>query len=204
MKEQNVISLLELPITINEKDTHRNAIIKDMDSLLRKIDPRVSWTDYIPGKYLSTGWDLVAIGVGNTAKYVNVSDKSPFKLVNEVLNAMDDYRLDTQFLNNRQFAMIESDIMKLTKTRILLISNAKKLLNDLSNEDCLNILYQAQEKGYLPRLYLEDIENYNGSEAKNLLMKDLETNKATLLDTMAISELIETFYLKEMESELEI
>ena len=103
--------------SIDERDAKRNAIVKDMDSLLRKIDPRVTWIDYIPGKYISTNWDLVAIGVDSKVKYVDVTGKSPFKLVNEVLNAMDDFRLDVQFLNNRQFAFVEKDLSQLAKIR---------------------------------------------------------------------------------------
>lgn len=187
--------------SINERDAKRNAIVKDMDSLLRKIDSRVTWIDYIPGKYISTNWDLVAIGVDSKVKYVNVTGKSPFKLVNEVLNAMDDFRLDVQFLNNRQFAFIEKDISQLAKIRALLIANANQLITHLSKEDCVTILHNAQENGFLPRFYLEDLEKYDNSDPKKLLMQNFESYNATLLDTVAIAKMVEDYYIREIEND---
>lgn len=186
---------------ISQNDMKRNSIIKDMDELLRKIDPRVTWIDYIPGKYISTEWDLVAVGVGSKVKYVNVTGKSPFKLVNEVLNAMDDYRLDTQFLNSRQFALIEKDITKLAKIRALLIANANHLVQYLSNEDCKNILHNAQENGFLPHYSLEDLEKYDNSDPKKMLMKNMESYNSTLLDTVAITKMVEDYYILEIEKD---
>lgn len=180
-------------------DTQRNLIIKEMDVLLRTIDPRVTWIDYIPGHFMNVEFDLAVIGVGNTAKYVDVTKKSSFKVVNEILNAMDDYRVDTQFLNNRQVAAIATNISDLSKNRVLLISNTNKILDNLTENDCSYILHNAQKEGYLTRFYLEDIECRTEYSSKQLLLKEINSNKLTLIDTIALTKMIEAAYLKEVD-----
>lgn len=172
-------------------DLQRNNIVKKLGALLPQIDPRVKWTDYIPEAVIHTGDALVAIGMDNgCVKYINISGKSPFKLVNEVLNAMDDYRLDVQFLNARQMKEIEADINMLAKDRAKVAADILEMLEEshLSNSDCLSIVAKAQSAGIFPEFFPET-EELKGVTI-DILKKFLKTNAATFIDTQIISDLV--------------
>lgn len=178
-------------MAFKEIDLQRNNLTKKLGALLPQIDPKVCWVDYIPKDALKTGESLVAIGMKEgSVKYVNVTNKSPFKMINEVLNAMDDYHLEVQFLNARQMSIIADDIAILAKDRMKIANDTLAMLeeNYFSEEDCLEIIIKAQNAGIFPDFFPET-EN-QVKVTSEMLERFLKTNQATFIDTQIISDLI--------------
>lgn len=179
-------------MSFTELDLHKNNIAKTLGKLLPEIDPNVSWADYIPGDALHTGTPLVAIGLqSGSVKYVDVSNKSPFKLVNEVLNAMDDYCLDVQFLNSRQVEEVAGDVALLAKDRAKVASETLEKLkhSKISMKECLAIVKEAQKLGVFPPFF--PLTNGPNGIAPELLENFLKTNKATFVDTQILADLVD-------------
>lgn len=190
-------------MSFSEIEIQNNNIVRNMGHLLSQIDPRVRWTDYIPADALHIGHSLVAIGMSNNkVKYVDVSeffdtrytackkmtkDLSPFKLVNRVLNAMDDYHLEVQFLTNHQLSFVTEDIAKLAKDRALIAKQTADILR-YENVDCAHIVYKAQELGIFPEFF----PNQPDTEITGDMLADfIENCRATFIDTQIIAELVE-------------
>ena len=189
-------------MAIDEKILQNNNIIRNLGHLLSQIDPRVRWTDYIPGTALKSGHSLVAIGKKDCSiRYVDISDYcdrkdigilrddlSPFKLVNRVLNAMDDYHLETQFLTQKQLNYIKDDIANLAKDRATIAKQTADLLR-FSNIDCFPIIFKAQELGIFPQFFPKDFkeEEITG----DMLADFIENCRATFIDTQIIADLVE-------------
>lgn len=182
-----------------EIDLQRNAIVKKLGALLTQIDPRVKWADYVPGGVTKTGRPLMIIGTESGVKYVDVGNLSPFKLVNEVLNAMDDYCLDVQFLNERQCREIEGDIAMLAKDRARVADHTLSMLSEsIEEKDCLAIVRKAQEAEVFPQFF-PLTEEPDGITTETI-RKFLTTNSATFVDTQIIADLVEE-QLKTKEGE---
>lgn len=189
-------------MAFKEIDLERNKIVKRLGSLLPQIDPRVKWADYIPADCITTGQSLIAIGLTNgRVKYVDTTNKSPFKLVNEVLNAMDDYCLTTMFLNDRQMSVIENDIASLAKDRAIVAHEAFRVLalHNFTKEDCLEIITKAQKAEVFPAFF----PNTSPVVDKKMIEKFLKGYQATFIDTQIITELIKKQAEKYIELETE-
>lgn len=178
-------------MSFRKVDLQRNNIVKKLGFLLPQIDSRVIWADYIPGTAVKTGQSLVAIGIENgDIKYVDISKKSPFKLVNEVLNAMDDYCLEVQFLNSRQVSIIKEDIFLLAKNRAKIANETLIILREstLTPKECADIVRKAQELGIFPDFF--PATNKPEGISIEMLEKFLKTTAATIIDTQILSDLV--------------
>lgn len=173
----------------SNQDYQRNNIAKKLGGLLPEIDPRVLWVDYIPGDALRNGTPLIAIGIDKTVKYVDISDLSPFKVVNRVLNAMDDYCLQVQFLNDRQVREIQEDLGNLALDRTEVASEALRLLrvSGFDSTICTRIAVKAVEKGILPSFFPDNKEVEITSD---ILRHFLRNNRTTFMDTQILTDFI--------------
>lgn len=161
-----------------------NLVVKDLDRVLRKIDDRVRWADYIPAEYLSTGQDLVAIGMNDgRTKYVDITNESPFSIVGKVCNTLDDYQIDKQFLNDRQFALVKDDICHVAKKRHDLVTATIELLQygELNDEACLEIYDHAQMIGAVPESF--PANSVNEEDARQIIIDFLQTDASSITDS---------------------
>lgn len=182
---------------IDTLDIKRNNISKKLAVLLPEIDPRVSWVEYIPRDALTTGQVLVAIGMINgCVKYIDVHKLSPFKLINKVMNAMDDYCPTVQFLNERQINAVSGDIALLAQDRAVVAKEALERIPELSDECCKRIVMKAQKDGVLPPFFPDNPDTYVTSK---VLSDFLKSKEATFMDVQILSDLIK----KELEKQLE-
>lgn len=171
------------------EDIRRNSIAKQLGGLLPQIDTNVSWVDYVPAKALSIGHSLIAIGMKDgRVKYVDIHKRDPFHLVGTVLNAMDDYNLEIQFLNAKQMKEIEHDLSVLATDRLEMAAKGLLMLEELSDEDKAEIVNAAIDYKIFPNFFPNKTQDT--SVLAPLIEKFIVTNSATLVDTQILFNLI--------------
>lgn len=180
-----------------EGDVLRNEITKKLSGLLPTLDPKISWVDYVPGDALVTRTPLVAIGFGDGVKYVNVDGLSPFKMVNEVMNALDDYCLPVQFLGPRSLSVIQEDLERLAIDRTEVTANALSVMKSflLKDEDFEEIIRNASEMGILPKYFPDE----NAKAKKEVLREFLKHSRATFMDTQTLAMELEEKLLSRIQ-----
>lgn len=178
-------------------DVERNTLVKKLGGLLPAIDPRIEWVDYVPGTAVKTNTPLVVVGYADKVRYVDVKGLSPFKMINEVMNALDDYHPQVQFLSERKLAVIEDDLERLAMDRMEVTDEALRILarkteSDgkkrylLSKSDCSGITKLASEMEILP-MFFPDKEVLAG---RNVLSEFLRHNRATFMDTQMLTDML--------------
>lgn len=106
---------------VTETDIQRNEIVKELGRLLPKIDPRVSWAEYIP-KSAGLPFPVIVICIENKLKFVEILPESHFKMTKRIINAMDDYCFDVQFLTDSKSAFIKEAFAGILKRNMSLSS----------------------------------------------------------------------------------
>lgn len=189
---------------MNERILQTNAIVKDLDILLRKIDKRVSWVDFIPQEMFDdaaqkSGFakDLVVIGYKNgQTKYADVSGEKPFNVVRDVCNALDDFCVEKQFMRVAQIASIQENLKKIASQRSENAAKALSLLEELSDDACLEIYDTAQILGYVPPSY--PANTVQEKDAKKVLIDYLKTDGASFIDTLMLLQKTEEVWTQQM------
>lgn len=190
---------------MNEKDLQTNAIVKDLDILLRKIDKRVAWVDFIPkelfddiAKKNGSARDLVVIGYKNgQTKYTDVSGEEPFSVVRNVCNALDDFCVEKQFMRAAQITSIQDNLKKIASARTQNSAKIITLLHDLSDDACMEIYDSAQVLGYMPTSYPTNAVRVK--DAKKVLSEYIKTDSSSFVDTILMLKKTEEMYEKEKE-----
>ena len=190
---------------MNTKDLQINAIVKDLDVLLRKIDKRVAWVDFIPkelfdetAKSNGSARDLVVIGYKNgQTKYADVSGEEPFSVVRNVCNALDDFCVEKQFMRAAQLESIQENLKKIASSRTQNSAKIISILQDLSNESCMEIYDSAQALGYIPASYPANAVKIK--DAKKVLSEYMKTDSSSFVDTILMLKKTEEMYEKEKE-----
>lgn len=171
---------------ITRTDLQRNEIVKDLKVLLPKIDPRVKWVDYIP-KAAGLPFSVVAICVGNKVKYVDIFSESHFKMMKRVINAMDDYCFDVQFLTDSKVAMMKDALAMIAEQKTIV---ANRIVDIFQNEDIDISVFRK----------ITSILSPNTEVTDSKLGKQLYANiwSATCIDLQSCMDLIEE-HLKSKE-----
>ena len=180
-------------------DIDKNKIIKDLGLLLPQLDSRVSWVDYVPRRKLSTNQDIVILGLKNgKVKYIDITGESHFDLVNKILNTMNDWNMENQFLNTRRAALIEPEIYRLSRQTSYLNNKILQALSnkEITNEECEDFVLKAQAYGVFPDFF---IPNLSHEINVHTLSDFLKTNKSTFIDT----ELLSAIFENELENHME-
>ena len=180
-------------------DIDKNKIIKDLGLLLPQLDSRVSWVDYVPRRKLSTNQDIVILGLKNgKVKYIDITGESHFDLVNKILNTMNDWNRENQFLNTRRAALIEPEIYRLSRQTSYLNNKILQALSnkEITNEECEDFVLKAQAYGVFPDFF---IPNLSHEINVHTLSDFLKTNKSTFIDT----ELLSAIFENELENHME-
>lgn len=183
----------------SKTDIDKNKIIKDLGLLLPQLDNRVSWVDYIPRRKLSTNQDIVILGLKNgKVKYIDITGESHFDLVNKILNTMNDWNMENQFLNTRKAALIEPEIYRLSRQTSYLNNKILQALSnkEITNEECEDFVLKAQAYGVFPDFF---IPNLSHEINVHTLSDFLKTNKSTFIDT----ELLSAIFENELENHME-
>lgn len=183
----------------SKTDIDKNKIIKDLGLLLPQLDNRVSWVDYIPRRKLSTNQDIVILGLKNgKVKYIDITGESHFDLVNKILNTMNDWNMENQFLNTRRAALIEPEIYRLSRQTSYLNNKILQALSnkEITNEECEDFVLKAQAYGVFPDFF---IPNLSHEINVHTLSDFLKTNKSTFIDT----ELLSAIFENELENHME-
>lgn len=171
-----------------ETDDLRNRVTKELGGLLPTLDERILWTDYIPGSALRTNTPLVAIGYADKVRYVDVSHLSPFKMVNEVMNALDDYCPQVQFLSPRQVAVLQEDLDQLALDRTQVVSDALHMMQNpaVTIDDCCRIAKEASRIGIFPKYFPDP----DASASGNVILNFLRSRQATFMDAQMLTEML--------------
>ena len=183
----------------SKTDIDKNKIIKDLGLLLPQLDSRVSWVDYVPRRKLSTNQDIVILGLKNgKVKYIDITGESHFDLVNKILNTMNDWNMENQFLNTRRAALIEPEIYRLSRQTSYLNNKILQALSnkEITNEECEDFVLKAQAYGVFPDFF---IPNLSHEINVHTLSDFLKTNKSTFIDT----ELLSAIFENELENHME-
>ena len=183
----------------SKTDIDKNKIIKDLGLLLPQLDSRVSWVDYVPRRKLSTNQDIVILGLKNgKVKYIDITGESHFDLVNKILNTMNDWNMENQFLNTRRAALIEPEIYRLSRQTSYLNNKILQALSnkEITNEECEDFVLKAQAYGVFPDFF---IPNLSHEINVHTLSDFLKTNKSTFRDT----ELLSAIFENELENHME-
>lgn len=183
----------------SKTDIDKNKIIKDLGLLLPQLDNRVSWVDYIPRRKLSANQDIVILGLKNgKVKYIDITGESHFDLVNKILNTMNDWNMENQFLNTRRAALIEPEIYRLSRQTSYLNNKILQALSnkEITNEECEDFVLKAQAYGVFPDFF---IPNLSHEINVHTLSDFLKTNKSTFIDT----ELLSAIFENELENHME-
>lgn len=194
--ENKNIMIAKMP---SKTDIDKNKIIKDLGLLLPQLDSRVSWVDYIPRRKLSTNQDIVILGLKNgKVKYIDITGESHFDLVNKILNTMNDWNMENQFLNTKRTALIEPEIYRLSRQTSYLNNKILQALSnkEISNEECEDFVLKAQTYGVFPDFF---IPNLSHEINVHTLSDFLKTNKSTFIDT----ELLSAIFENELENHIE-
>ena len=194
--ENKNIMIAKMP---SKTDIDKNKIIKDLGLLLPQLDSRVSWVDYIPRRKLSTNQDIVILGLKNgKVKYIDITGESHFDLVNKILNTMNDWNMENQFLNTRRAALIEPEIYRLSRQTSYWNNKILQALSnkEISNDECEDFVLKAQTYGVFPDFF---IPNLSHEINVHTLSDFLKTNKSTFIDT----ELLSAIFENELENHIE-
>ena len=186
--ENKNIMIAKMP---SKTDIDKNKIIKDLGLLLPQLDSRVSWVDYIPRRKLSTNQDIVILGLKNgKVKYIDITGESHFDLVNKILNTMNDWNMENQFLNTRRATLIEPEIYRLSRQTSYWNNKILQALSnkEISNEECEDFVLKAQTYGVFPDFF---IPNLSHEINVHTLSDFLKTNKSTFIDTELLSAIFE-------------
>lgn len=190
-KAYSVVNQYNVATGITRTDMQRNEIAKDLRSLLPKIDPRVKWVDYIP-EAAGLPFSVIAICVGNRVKYVDIYSESHFKMMKRVINAMDDYCFDVQFLTDSKVSMINDTLAEIMERKTMV---ANWIVGCFNNEDIDISVFRQITRVLLPGTEVEEDQ----------IGKQLYANiwSATCIDLQTCVDLIENSTKeKEMAYEL--
>lgn len=202
--EDRNITIIKMP---SQYDINKNKIIKDLGLLLPQLDNRVSWVDYIPKRKLSTKQDIVILGLKNgKVKYIDITGESHFDLVNKILNTMNDWNMENQFLSTKKVTQIEPEIYKLSRQTSYLNNKILQALSnkEISDKECEDFVLKAQAYGVFPDFFIPNLSHDINAQT---LSDFLKTNKATFIDTELLLALfeneLEQHILKESEDKIE-
>ena len=174
---------------LSESDFQDNLITKDMDRMLRKIDNRIAWLEYIPAKMLSVPKKIIAVGFkdGKT-KYIQVKSTEPFAIARTICNTLDDFCVQEQFLLPRQLAPIWGDIQAIATERTAVTNEIIEMFYspELSDKDCAEIYQLAQKRSIIPENF--PFQYVNKEETRKILIEFLKGDTATFVDTLWIKK----------------
>ena len=181
-----------------EDDVQRNTLVKKLGGLLPTLDHSIEWVDYIPGTAVRTNTPLIVLGYADKVKYVNVKGLSPFKMVNEVMNALDDYCPQVQFMTPRQLREIQEDLERLAIDRTLVTKDTLAILESgkLTPKDCTYVAKTASEMEILPSFFPDEKAVADGK----VLETFLKTSRATFMDTQMLADMLKEMDRKRIHS----
>ena len=162
MTKKNKVNSLEI-----------NALIKDLQSLITKIDKNVVRLDYFPKELSLDNKDYAILYTkkGDFLQYmrcIDISKKNPFKIVSTIIGTMDDYMLNNMYVPEKKAELILAQYNSVkesqeNKTRGLykdkpflqFLSKKNKNMSDTLLENNTRTTY---ENYYILETYLEFIK----------------------------------------------
>jgi hypothetical protein len=111
MTKRNKVNSLEI-----------NALIKDLQSLIPKIDKNVVRLDYFPKELSLDNKDYAILytekgGLLQYMKCIDISKKNPFKIVSTIIGTMDDYMLNNMYVPEKKAELILTQYNRVTASQ---------------------------------------------------------------------------------------
>lgn len=111
MTKKNKVNSLEI-----------NTLIKDLQSLIPKIDKNVVRLDYFPKELSLDNKDYAILYTkkGDFVQYmrcIDISKKNPFKIVSTIIGTMDDYMLNNMYVPEKKAELILAQYNRVTASQ---------------------------------------------------------------------------------------